>query len=94
MNENDATVCSAVVFHRLGRAALKKCTVSKRKNTCARRRAVLTTAGSYVVSVTIGGKMVSGWPTMLHILPGPANAVSSWLTGDAIKVGRSLNPEP
>ena len=54
---------------------------------CAHRRAVLTTAGSYVVTVTIGGKTVPGWPKMVHILPGPANAASSWLTGDAIKVG-------
>lgn len=40
-----------------------------------------------MVSVIIGGRMVSGWPSMLHILPGPANAASSWLTGDALKVG-------
>lgn len=49
-------------------------------------RAVLTAAGSYVISVTISGKMVPGCPQMLHILPGPANATSSWLTGAALEV--------
>ena len=50
------------------------------------RRAVLTAAGSYVVKVTIGGKMVPGWPQPLQVVPGPAAAAKCWLTGDSLKV--------
>ena len=49
-------------------------------------RAVLSAAGSYVVKVTIGGKMVPGWPQPLHVVPGAAVAAKSWLTGASLEV--------
>jgi len=53
---------------------------------------VLSAAGSYVVKVTIGGKMVPGWPQPLHIVPGAAVAAKSWLTGASLEVRLPRRP--
>ena len=53
---------------------------------------VLSAAGSYVVKVTIGGKMVPGWPQPLHIVPGAAVAAKSWLTGASLEVRSPSTP--
>ena len=50
---------------------------------------MLSAAGSYVVKVAIGGKMVPGWPQPLHVVPGAAVAAKSWLTGASLEVSRT-----
>jgi hypothetical protein len=54
---------------------------------------MLTLAGSYAISASIGNQMVPGWPLAVHVQPAGCCATKCWLSGPAMQV-QSHNPSP
>ncbi|KAK9845317.1 hypothetical protein WJX81_003385 [Elliptochloris bilobata] len=50
----------------------------------AEQGALFTISGSYLVRVTLGGKLLAGWPQLLSVVPAPDGEASCRLRGDAL----------